>query len=454
VLIELLRQAAAEVPDQPVVISADRSLTYAHCLGRSEAIARGLHARSIERAACVVHDVGDLVALLCASSATGMEACVYPDAVDETVIRGHATAFEHPVVVSDRRLALTSPPDVVSLGDLAGEGGELPAPGKRAPVLILTTGTTGRQKAARHDWARLVEPARRRQARPGTRWLLAYNPSQFAGLQIIMHALASRATLVVARSRQPGDALDAMRDLGVTHASGTPTFWRMVTSMLDRESVRELRLEQITLGGEAVPEWLLDELRRLFPSAHISQVYASTEFGSALSVRDGRSGLPVSLLDRGADADVQFRVVDGELQSRSRVGMLGYHGDRDAGDGWRPTGDLVEISDDRIHFVGRASDTINVGGVKVHPLPVEEAVGALDGVELARAYGRPNPVTGQIVAVDVVARPGVDTKRLDEAIRGACATLPPALRPRRVRFVAELEVRGDKISRVGDAVER
>jgi acyl-coenzyme A synthetase/AMP-(fatty) acid ligase len=102
---------------------------------------------------------------------------------------------------------------------------------------------------------------------------------------------------------------------------------------------------------------------------------------------------------------------------------------------------------DRIRFVGRTSDRINVGGVKVHPLPVEEAVGAVAGVQVARAYGRPNPVTGQILALDVVPRPGVDTEVLEDEIRAACEALPPAGQPRLIRFVDDLAVSGGKIVR-------
>jgi acyl-CoA synthetase (AMP-forming)/AMP-acid ligase II len=163
-------------------------------------------------------------------------------------------------------------------------------------------------------------------------------------------------------------------------------------------------------------------------------------------VRDGRNGLPASVLERGEDAPVQFRVVDGELHTKSRVGMLGYYGEPDVDDVWRPTGDLVEVRGDRIHFVGRTSEVINVGGVKVHPLPVEDVVSAVEGVELAHVYGRANPVSGEIVAVDVVARPGADEESLEDAIRAACAALPQAARPRRIRFVDDV-VRQQKIDR-------
>jgi acyl-CoA synthetase (AMP-forming)/AMP-acid ligase II len=444
VLIELVRAGTAAAPDQPLVVTSDGTETYAGVLERSRSLARGLSERSIERFACVGHAV-DVLPLLVASTAVGAEACVYPADLDAAAIETYAKRFGHGVVVTREPLTLAGV-DVASPDDLARDGGELSDPPPRAPALILTTGTTGEPRGVRHDWHRLVAAVKHPDDAPGARWLLAYNLNQFAGVQVLIHVLVSRATLVVPASNQPREAVAALRDLGVTHASATPTFWRFVAGLID-DDVHALPLAQITLGGEAVPAPVLQRLERLFPSARVSQVYASNEFGSGVSVKDGRSGLPASVLERGDDADVQMRVVDGELHVRSRVGMLGYYGEPDVDDAWRPTGDLVEIDGDRIVFVGRTSEIINVGGVKVHPLPVEEIVGAIEGVELVHAYGRKNPVAGQIVAVDVVPRAGVDTELLDEQIRDACEALAPAARPRRIRFVDAIEVKGSKIAR-------
>lgn len=448
-LIELLREAAAEVPEQPVVLTRDGALTYAECLARSEALAAGIAAGGIDRFAALVDDVDDLLGLMCGSSAVASECCCYPAHVDEQGAAALASSFGHRTIVTRRPLHIDGADVVEPDALLSSPGATREAPG-RAPVLILTTGTTGEPKGARHDWARLVASVRHRTKRPGTRWFLGYDLNQFAGVQLLLHVLATHGTLVVGPSRQPRDAPPVMRDLGVTHASATPTFWRFLAASIDEETARSIPLQQITLGGEATPAPLLEDLHRLFPEARLSQVYASTEFGSSVSVRDGENGLPVSVLERGDDADVQMRIDDGELWVRSRIGMLGYHGDPDADDGWRPTGDLVELDGDRVRFVGRTSDRINVGGVKVHPLPVEEAVCAVPGVDVARAYGRANPITGQILALDVVARPGVDVEDLEREIRAACGSLPPAGQPRLIRFVDDLAVKGGKIVRRGE----
>lgn len=439
-LIAAVRDVAEAAPDQAALVADGRALTYAELAARAETLAGGLSARGLDRFGIAVTEPIDAIALLVASSLLGAEACTYPrsaveDVDERTTLAGR---FDHGTVLTDADL-----PGLDGAAALAGA--EPPAEGG---VLILTTGTTGPPKGARHQWARLLGGVRRG-VRPGARWLLAYNLNQFAGMQVLLHSIANGGALVLPASNRPRDALAAMRDHGVTHASATPTFWRFLTPLLD-DGRPAPALEQITLGGEAIPPGLVDELTRWFPGAKVSQVYASTEFGSAVSVRDDRIGLPIEVLDRGDDADVQFKIVDGQLYARSRVGMLGYHGD-DAGDadpeGWRPTGDLVEIEGDRILFAGRTSEVINVGGVKVHPLRVEEVVAAVPGVEVAKASGRKNALTGQIVVVEVVARPGYDEEELEDAIRAAAEALPEAARPRRIRFVESLDVVEGKIRR-------
>jgi acyl-CoA synthetase (AMP-forming)/AMP-acid ligase II len=445
-LIELLRRAAAQAPEQPVVISPGRCESYGDLLARSEAVARGLLHRRIERFGCALDHPADVLVVLAASSAAGSEACVYPRELDASGISKLASAFAHETVVSDRELHF----DVagsLSLGHVAVESGPpLRAP-ESSPVLILTTGTTGDPKGARHDWSRLVTAVRHADQRAGKRWLLAYNLNQFGGLQVVLHVLVSRATMVASSSARPEDVIEVIREYGVTHVSATPTFWRLIVGSLDAERAAGLPLEQITLGGEAVQEGLIERLGRLFPRARISQIYGSTESGTAVAVGDRRSGLPLSILERGEDAAVRLRIAEGELQMKSQIGMLGYHERSDDAGSWRPTGDLVEVRGDRIFFVGRKTDIINVGGAKVHPLPVEELACAIDGVELAAVYGRPNPVTGQIVVIDVVAARGADTAALEAQIRTACEALPRAARPRRIRFVDSLQIRGHKVLR-------
>jgi acyl-CoA synthetase (AMP-forming)/AMP-acid ligase II len=295
---------------------------------------------------------------------------------------------------------------------------------------------------------------------------LAYGPQQFAGVQVLLHVAASHATLVAPFPRQPKDGLNALVNEGVTCVSATPTFWRFLLAEARSRKVTLPPLEQITLGGEASPGDLLEEIQAVFPTAKVSQVYASTEFGSITSVRDGKPGIAVDSLWSEANPTSNVRVADGELWVRAGAGMLGYAGgspaassaadtdaaDADGGDsgGWRRTGDLVEIVDDRVMFRGRKSEVINVGGVKVHPLPVEDRITALDSVALARVFGRPNKLTGAIVAAEIVPAGGVegaDVEAIRAAIKEAVSDLPRAWQPRSVTFVDAIETKGGKTIR-------
>ncbi|MCW3000021.1 MAG: long-chain fatty acid--CoA ligase [Solirubrobacterales bacterium] len=449
-LIDVLRAGAAAEPARPAVIAAGRSVSYADLVAQAQSVARGLRERGVTRFGCAVQDPIGVIVLLAASAASGSEACVYPRALEPDAVTALAQRLGHDLVVTDAGVRLDGV-QATTADALERTGGELPTP-EATQVLILTTGTTGAPKGVRHDWARLVRSVRAHEDDMGGRWLMAYNLNQFAAFQVLLHAFVHRSSIVVPASTHAHDAMEAMVQEQVTHISATPTFWRLLVGGMNTDRAQDLALRQITLGGEAAPGTLIERLKQTFPTARVSHVYAGTEFGSVVSVRDGLSGLPLSVLDRGEDADAHFRVVDGELQVRSRNAMLGYHGGGEP-DQWHATGDLVQERDGRLHFVGRTVEIINVAGAKIHPLPLEEIISTVPGVVVAAVYGKPNAVTGNIVAVDVVSLPDADQKAIQDAIHKACAGLPAPGRPRRIRFVDALEVRGQKIVRLQPEVE-
>ena len=369
---DLVDRRATDRGDRPAIVHGDRTLTYAQLATEARGLAAALRAADVERYAAAIACPISMLTHLVAASSAGIEVCAYPVDAPVDEVTALAARFDHEVIVTDRDDLDDAARAVLRAGDLAHTAAPpRGATGQAAPLLVLTSGTTDQPKAARHDWRRLVAAARRWRSPDSARWLLTYNLHQFAGLQVVLHVLVSGATLVVPAGNQPRQALAVLDAGDVTHASATPTFWRMLVGLLtDRPAMPPL--DQVTLGGEAVPTDLPGKLRAAFPGARISQVYASTEFGSGAATDADDAGLPRSLLERGPDALVRFKVVDGELHALSGAGMLGYYGDPEVGDGWRRTGDLVEIDGDRLRFVGRAVEIVNVGGVKVHPLVVEE----------------------------------------------------------------------------------
>ena len=442
---ELLRASAQRDPSRTAVVFGATPTTYGELLDAAHAVAAALASRGITRFAVLDPDPAVIIPILAGASLAGAEACVYPLAATDEAVADLKERLDHEVLVSSRPGGV--PPD-----ELTSFEGTAPEPSEHRPHLVLTTGTTGLPKGVRHTWDRLVRPSRDVTPTPDHRWLLAYGMNQFGGLQVLLHVLASGSTLVATEAFAPREGLVAMREHGVTHASATPTYWRFLLAQLRSDGGAVPALRQVSLGGEASSQDLLDDLRRTFADANVTQIYAANEFGPAPSVRDSADGFPVSLLEQGGDVDLSVR--DGELWVRSRVGMLGYYGEDPVDpEAWRPTGDLVDLVGDRVVVRGRSSDVINVGGVKVHPLPVEQRIAEIAGVAVARVFGRKNALTGAVVAVEVVAEPDADHEKVDAAIREACADLPPAARPRSIRFVDEIATTGLKIVRRTTAEE-
>ena len=313
-----------------------------------------------------------------------------------------------------------------------------------AGVLLSTSGTTGKPKIALHDLGRLLGRIRPpRAAASEERWLLTYHPASFAGMQVLLTALSSRSQLIATKRQTTSLLTEAAVQFLPTHISGTPTFWRSFLLAVAPHSNR-LPLRQITLGGESVDQHTLDQIRSVFPTARVSHIYASTEAGALFAVKDGRAGFPAQWLQDGIDG-VQLRIRDGVLEVLSPRAMRSYLG---AGpqsnqlDGeWMITGDMVELVDDRVLFRGRLDDLINVGGAKVMPEQVESALLRVPCVREARVYGIRNPLTGALVAADIVlAHPQPEDKARREIVQHVSSSLESHKRPRIINFVAAIPV--------------
>jgi acyl-CoA synthetase (AMP-forming)/AMP-acid ligase II len=219
----------------------------------------------------------------------------------------------------------------------------------------------------------------------------------------------------------------------VTAISCTPSLWRLLLALRGLEEARGWRLRRITLGGERVDQAILDLLQKVYPSARLVHIYATTETGAAIAVDDGRAGFPLGFLDRDLSGGrVRLAIEDGTLRVRSTFRHL------DAPE-WVDTGDEVEVSGDRVHFLGRrGEDVVNVGGTKVHTAVVEDVVLRIPGIVHTRAYPLRARLMGQLVGLDATLDPALwpEPAQAEAAIRSTCARdLPETHVPRFIRFV-------------------
>lgn len=426
----LLSDTFRHAADRVLLIDGEKCFSGADLLRRFETIRRAVAEYAGSCVICASTEAQDVLTCLCLPAELNVSVLFVPEHLAREVpalaeaVGAIATIRSGSVTLLDR--TAFDRPAVSRNGGNQGTGGE---------VLLLTSGTSGTPKIARHRWQTLF--ARIRSCKAGTEkvWLLTYLPTSFAGIQVLLTAAIAGDTIVRA-SRTQRETLAIGARQRVTHLSCTPTFLRGLIAAGAHESVLP-HLRQITLGGEIADQKVLDAARNHFPGARISHIYAATETGALFSVSDRLAGFPKSWIESGVE-DVRLKIVEDVLHVRSPRAMIAYAGG-DRVPVWIDTGDVVRIVAERVLFMGRRDRRINVGGAKTLPEEVERAILEVPGVAEAIVSGVPSPLSGQMVFAEVVPAEGSDTERLREQIfshiRGCLANHQI---PRILRFRADV----------------
>ncbi|MBL1099193.1 class I adenylate-forming enzyme family protein [Streptomyces coffeae] len=341
-----------------------------------------------------------------------------------------------------------------------GTGGEEPptAASPDAPFLYqYTSGSTGHPKAAVHTQRNLVNGgdayARAYDINEDDRVLagvpLTHSFGMVAGL---VTALRAGAQIVLLGRFTPARLLRALDIHACTVLVAAPMAYDLTTRAAvgphTPNPPRSLRL--CLSSGAALPPAVAQRARERL-GLKIQQVYGCTEAGVIAAQRpEDDAGA-----DRGvgrAMPGVRIRVVDerghdvpsgevGSLLVRTSAMFTHYVDHPEATrrafrNGWYVTGDMARLGPKgHLHLVGRKDSFINVGGKKVNPLEVEQALLAHPDVVEAVVWGEETGDTGERVRATVVARAPLSADRLTAHCR---ARLLPHQVPLAVDFVASL----------------
>ena len=291
-------------------------------------------------------------------------------------------------------------------------------------ITIFTSGTTGQPKKVVHSIDTLTRSVRLGDKYKGQVWAYAYNPTHMAGLQVFFQAFENQNTLVNVFNMQRSEVYQKISEYQITHISATPTFYRLLLPFEDSYQ----SVQRVTLGGEKSDNHLYDNIRKIFPNAKINNVYASTEAGSLFAPKGDCFQIPEKIRDK-------FTVVDDELLiHRSLLGKsdsFKFDGD------YYHSSDLIEwINKEEgiFKFKSRKNELINVGGYKVNPGEVEDAINAMDGVKQSLVYGKANSILGNVLVAEVQLEEGFTLTDLD--IRKSLKErLQDFKIPRKIKFV-------------------
>jgi len=494
-LAELLTRAAAEAPDQVALVEAvsGRRVTWAELDAETDQVARGLNGLGLvagyrvviatgNRVEFVTSYLGTLRAGLVAvpvnpRSATGelvrlVADCrarvVVADADTVTSVRQAVAGLQDALTGADEELVRSTPvPRIVVTGlpavpgektyaDLLASGGTgapVPADPERLAVLLYTSGTSGRPRAAMlshrallaniEQVARLDPPMLR-----GDDVVFGVLPMfHVYGLNAVLgQVLRQRARLVLVNGFDREGSLSVIEDEAVTVVPVAPpvfAYWQAVPDL--RERLAGVRL---VLSGSAPLSAALVDLFEQRTGIAVHQGYGLTEAApvvtSTLRSPHPKRGSVGSALD-----GIEIRLVDdagrppegedpGEIWIRGDNLFSGYWPDGVDGpdaEGWFATGDVGFLDGDGdLFLVDRLKELVIVSGFNVYPVEVEDVVAEVEGVAEAAVIGTPDERTGEAVVAYVrPAGTSYTADELEERVREHCAV-------RLARFKQPVEV--------------
>jgi long-chain acyl-CoA synthetase len=264
-------------------------------------------------------------------------------------------------------------------------------------LILFSSGSTGRCKAAVHDCLGLLEKFHvQRNACRMAAFLLF---DHIGGINTLLYALSNAGCVITLGSRFPDAVCAAIEKHRIEVLPASPTFLNLLLWSEAYKSRDLSTLRLVTYGTEVMPESTLKALRDVFPQTRLQQTYGLSELGILRSKSRSSDSLWLKIGGEGYDT----RVVDGLLEIKAQSAMLGYLNAPSpfTDDGWFKTGDAVEVDGEYIRILGRTSELINVGGEKVYPAEVESVLQSMYGVEEAVVVGEQNCITGRIVMAQI-----------------------------------------------------
>ncbi len=292
---------------------------------------------------------------------------------------------------------------------------------QHAGVVLFTSGTAGECKGVVHDADLLLKKYLRPRHCLRTLAFLLFD--HIGGLDTLFYNLANGSCLVAVGDRLPDTVCAAVEAHRVEVLPVSPSFINLLLLSGAHQRHDLGSLQVITYGAEVMPEGTLERLCKALPNLKVLQKFGATEIGTLRSHSKSSDSVWVKIGGEGYET----RVVDGVLQIKAESAMLGYLNAPSpfTEDGWFVTGDRVEVDGDYYRILGRQSDLINVGGEKVDPAEVENALCDLENVRDVVVFGKRNPILGQTVAArfELVNREDVPSlrRRMREHCRGRLA---------------------------------
>jgi len=349
-------------------------------------------------------------------------------------------------------LTLLHPDELVSATlEETGAAHDYAIPLDRPATIVFTSGSSGHPKAAvltygNHYYSALGANMNIR-LHSEDKWLLSLPLCHVGGLGIVFRCLQSGAAMVLAKDKEPLQAVMSRHRVNFISVV-TTQLYRLLADGIPAEATEKLRAI-IVGGGPCSPALLRQTRERKWP---VYASYGLTEMGSQVTAV--RPGTPPEK-QTTAGAVLRYRQLrlaeDGEIHVRGSTLFAGYR-ERDqlhkpfGPGGWFATGDLGEMDPDgNLTVLGRKDDLFISGGENMYPQEIEQALCSLNGIQNAWVVPKEDAEFGHRPVAYIESDERKDPGEIKEAL---AAILPGFKIPVAIHaWPTELEQGGIKKSR-------
>jgi acyl-CoA synthetase (AMP-forming)/AMP-acid ligase II len=390
------------LPDKAAVISGGETLTYSSLWERIRERSRQLGLAKGQPHVFLATQDADFIVTYCAVHLCGAVA----------VPLEHSTPLERQQQIRDELSGKFTPPE--------GE--------REAADILYTTGTTGDAKGVMISpaaWAANTENLTDRLGFSQDLLFIVCGPLNHLGcLSKIYPTLTAGGTLYLMENLRDLNAFFAVFRLPFARFATflVPSSIRMLLQLARKELARVSdRVDFIETGAAAISRHDMETLCQILPQSRLFNTYASTETGIVCSYEFSRYGCEPGVLGKPM---LHSRVrIDGggRVICSGDTIMSGYAGSPEATarvlkGGEIYTSDIGTIdAQGMLHLQGRMDDVINVGGYKVNPSEVEDAVSAFPSVRDCICIPARHVVLGTAPKLLYVPQPGLEVKPQDIA---------------------------------------
>lgn len=294
--------------------------------------------------------------------------------------------------------------------------------------ILYTTGTTGQAKGvmvSAKAWTANAENLIDRLGFTSDLLFIVCGPLNHLGsLSKIYPSLMTGGTLYIMESLKDLNAFFSVFELPFKKFATflVPSSIRMILQFAQKDLANVAsKVDFIETGAAAISQHDMEQLCLTLPHTRLYNTYASTETGIVCSYEFSKYGCVPGVVGKPMKHSHVRIDEDGRVICSGKTIMSGYAGSPEATakvliEGEIYTSDIGSLDENgMLRLQGRQDDVINVGGYKVNPSEVEDAVSAFDLIEDCICIPAKHIVLGTAHKLLYVPKQGQEVKPKDIA---------------------------------------